>query len=205
MPEVTFIDEKLIKRAKDRSEIIRNIEKAYKYYITTLKQENFILPFNKEAEYRVKVIAGKVLSFHAYTGDLEINKMLIKDRLYYFRKPLICRDFSIYACYNNTGSLIYFYSNPVFGFHYLDIDYLTGERKICTGDLCLKNINSLAELKERGRRLFDALRVCNTNSLGSIFLPAKDKMIIDILKENPNYEDELLELKIIRPFNLGGE
>jgi hypothetical protein len=161
-----MIDAKLIKQAKEKSEVIESIDSSWRSYVDKLKESISVIPF--KGSYNALVEDDYVL-VEGYCGLLLIDKVYCNHKTYRLKKPVNYYPFRIYGVYDSRGVFEDFVARPEIGFHYMGMS--NQGHTICTGEISYVNPDSLALLKEASLKIISSFRLINMESLGTVILP----------------------------------
>lgn len=161
-----MVDTKLIKQAKEKSEVIETIDSSWHDYVENLKEHIFTIPF--KGSYNALIEDNSVL-VEGYCGELLIDKLYYSHKTYILKNPVRHYPFRIYGVYESRGGFECFVARPEIGFHYLGMGHQG--HPICTGYIQYSNPDSLDLLKEVSLKIIDSFRLINMESLGTVLLP----------------------------------
>jgi hypothetical protein len=185
-----MIDTKLIKQAKEKSEVIETIDSSWRDYVDNLKESISTIPF--KGSYNALVENDCVL-VEAYCGLLLIDKIYFSHKTYHLKEPVRYYPFRIYGVYDKRGMFEDFVARPEIGFHYLGMSQ--HGHAICTGDIQYPMPDSLDLLREVSLKIINSFRLINLESLGTVLLPdsyAKLKSIFSNKDEDTKTKFEKL-------------
>lgn len=162
-----MIDTKLIKQAPENPIEIQVIDKSWRDYVDSIKENIFRIPF--KGNYNA-LIKDDYIFIEGYCGLLLIDKVYYSHKSYLLKNQVKHYPFRIYGMYDKRGWFEGFVAQPEIGFHYMGMTAEQGHT-ICTGDIEYPKIDSIDALKEVSLKIIHSFRLINMESLGAVFLP----------------------------------
>jgi len=175
-----MIDRVMREKAVVRSSVIMDIHCSYTEhlrYLDTIHKKNRI-PFDIDCRVWFK---GGYTYLYLTDGTFNIHRMAIGDEFYEITFPI---QFSgtVYAVYNrDSGGYLGITYQPLYGFHFVDVNVLENHGIVCTGRLKQPDGSDYNQLVQFAKRLPVFLSTVYIGGIGTPNLPRGNDLLMKFI------------------------